>query len=258
MQKNTLKARLREGETVLGTELTDCLSIEVSQLLFEAGFDFFFVDTEHGVAGYERIQNLCRAGRSAGVTPIVRVTDNEYFLIARTLDVGATGIIVPRISSAEVAWAVLESMKFSPEGRRGFGLRGIITDFQPMDVAEAMESANRETLAVLQIETKEGLECVEDIALTPGVDVLLIGPVDLSISLGIPGRFESALFWEAFERTLSACRRANIAVGIAFADMGLLVECAKRGARFLSYGNDMTVLLKGYKEAAAIKKLASR
>ncbi len=114
-----------------------------------------------------------------------------------------------------------------------------------------MESANRETLTVLQIESQDGLSKVEDIAQTAGVDALMIGPYDLSISMGIVEDFHSRAFWAAVDRVIQVCRKAGIAAGIQFADLALLRETQRRGARFLLYSNDVSVLLDGYKEAMA-------
>ena len=172
MQENLTKKKLKIGECVYGTSLEDCLDPEMAVLLAAAGLDFFFVDTEHCPASPAQIQALCRSGRGAGITPLVRVTQNEPDLISRALDVGATGVIVPRIHSAQEARAALDVMKFPPLGHRGYGLRGIVSDFVGVPAKEGVESANRETLAILMIESKAGLENVEEIARTPQLDVL--------------------------------------------------------------------------------------
>ena len=159
MQRNTAKQQLKAGEPVYGTSLTECFDAEIAILLKAAGLDFFFADTEHSTADYHEIQGLCRAARGAGIVPMVRVTDTVPFLITRALDVGAMGIVVPRVHSAAAgARRRRDAMKYPPEGGRGFGMRGIITDFTWTNAEDEMASANRETLAVLQIESQEGLE----------------------------------------------------------------------------------------------------
>jgi len=251
LQSNKVKEMLRAGKPVFGTSLTDCLDPETAVLLQAAGADFFFVDTEHSPASYAQIQALCRAARAAGIVPMVRVTENRPYLITRTLDVGAMGIIVPRLHSPQEAQEAVSVSKFAPSGRRGFGLRSIITDYQWTDARQEMDSANRETFMVLQIESKEGLSRVEEIASTPGVDALMIGPYDLSISMGIAEDFQNPAFWNAVDRVVKACSQAEIAAGIQFGDMSLLRESQRRGARFLLYSNDVSVLFDGYKSAMA-------
>jgi 4-hydroxy-2-oxoheptanedioate aldolase len=249
MQRNTLKEKLKAGQWVYGTSLEDCLDPEIAVVLAAAGLDFFFVDTEHSPSSYSQIQALCRAGRSAGIIPLVRVTKNELDLISRALDVGAMGIIIPRLRRVEAVRAAIDVIKFPPLGHRGFGLRTIVTDLRPGSAMEQVESANRETMVVPMIETKEALDCVEEIAAVPGVDALFIGPYDLTLSLGILEQFESPIFWGAVDRVVAAAAKAGVAAGLQTSDIALLLEARRRGARFLLYASDVAVLLEGYKQA---------
>jgi len=251
LQINTVKKELKAGNCVYGTSLEDCLDPEIALVLAAAGLDFFFVDTEHCTASYAQIQALCRVGRASGIIPLVRVAQNEPALITRALDVGAMGIIVPRIHSAEQARAALQTMKFSPLGHRGFGLRGIVTDLKSHTAQEEVDSANRETMAVLMIESKAGLESVEEIAPLPELDALFVGPYDLSPSLGIVEQFDNRLFVDSLERVIRACNRAGIAAGVQSRDMALLTRAREMGARFLMYGSDVSVLFAGYKDAVS-------
>ncbi len=247
MQTNTIKQALQAGGRVLGTCITDHTSPEIVTVFKAAGLDFFFIDTEHSVPSYRDIQTLVRAARGADVIPLVRVTQSEYFLIARLLDVGAMGIIAPRIQSVEEARRVADAMKFTPEGSRGYGLRGIINDYQYAGARAEMDSANRETMVVLQVESRECLEAVFEIAATPGVDALMIGPFDLSISLGIPGQFDDPVFWKAVDRVVEAAEKAGVAPGIHMGNAAQLKKAAERGMRFLVCGSDASVLLAGYR-----------
>jgi 2-keto-3-deoxy-L-rhamnonate aldolase RhmA len=216
--------------------------------------DFFFVDMEHSPTTYSEIQGLCRAARAVGIIPLVRVPQNESFLITRALDVGAMGLIVPRVHSPAEARSAVDYMKYIPMGRRGFGMRSIITDYHWTNARDEMDSANQQTLVVLQIESKEGLESVEEIASIPGVDALMIGPYDLSISMGIAEEFRNPVFWKAVDRVIQACGKAGIAAGVQFGNMEFLRETQKRGGRFLLYSNDVSVLLDGYKQAMTLLK----
>ena len=247
MQTNTIKHKLKAGGSVLGTAITDHTSPEIVTIFKAAGLDFFFIDTEHSVPSYRDIQNLVRVGRGAEVIPLVRVTQSESFLIARLLDVGAMGIVNPRIGSLEEARAVVDAMKFTPDGSRGYGLRGIINDYQYQGARAEMDSANRETMVVLQVESRECVDAIFEIAAVPGVDAFMIGPFDLSISLGIPGQFDDPVFWKAFDRVVEAANKAGVAPGVHMASAAQLKKAAERGARFLVCGSDASVLLAGYR-----------
>jgi 2-dehydro-3-deoxyglucarate aldolase/4-hydroxy-2-oxoheptanedioate aldolase len=251
LQKNTVKERLKTGGLVYGTSLGGCLEPEISIVLAAAGVEFFFIDTEHSVTTYPQIQGLCRTARGAGVIPLVRITRNEPSLISRALDVGAMGIIVPQVHSASEASAAMDALKFPPLGHRGFGLGTIVTDLKGNSAQEEVNSANRETMAVMMIESQEGLQVVDEIAAVPEVDALFVGPYDLSLSLGILEQFDSPLFLTALEKVIQAGTNAGIAVGLQSKDLSLLKRAREMGARFIIYSSDYSVLLSGYKEGIA-------
>jgi 2-keto-3-deoxy-L-rhamnonate aldolase RhmA len=160
---------------------------------------------------------------------------------------GAMGIIVPRVHSREEACRAVQASKYLPEGQRGFGMRSVIHDFRFTNPTDEMASANRETLVVLQIESRGGLDNVEEIAAVPHVDALFIGPYDLTISLGIAERFESEEFWSAVQRVVAACDKAGIAAGIQSPRVDLLHEAMRRGVRLVLYSSDVAVLLAGFR-----------
>ncbi len=249
MHRNTVKAKLHKGECVYGTSLEDCLAPEMPVILAAAGLDFFFIDTEHSPASYGEIQTLCRAAYGAGIVPLVRVTENQTHLISRALDVGASGVIVPRLKSVAEVQAVVRSVKFPPLGERGFGLRSVLTDLKGGPAQAAVESCNQETMVVVMIETREALECVEQIAAIEGVDTLFIGPYDLTLSLGIVEQFDHPTFWDAVDRVLHAGKAAGVAVGMQTGRLPMLAEVQKRGGRFLLLASDVATLLDGYRRA---------
>lgn len=229
--------------------LTECLSPELPPLLAVAGLDFFIIDTEHSPGDLARIEALARVARAAGVAPLVRVTDNEYFLIARTLDCGAAGVVAPRIQSAAAAQEVVAAVKFAPAGRRGYGLRGIHTDYQGRPIAESMARSNEESIVVVQVESAEAIEDLVRTVEVPGIDAIMVGPNDLSISLGIAGQFDHPRFVAALERIAQVCGPSPVAAGIHLGDVARLNECRRLGYRFLIYSTDMALLLKSLREA---------
>jgi 4-hydroxy-2-oxoheptanedioate aldolase len=256
VRRNLVKEKLRAGQCVYGTSLEDCLDPEMPVVLRAAGMDFFFIDTEHCIATYSQIRALCRVALSENVAPLVRVTQNEPSLIARALDMGVMGVIVPRVHSRAEAEAALDVMKFPPLGHRGFGLHGIVTDLGSDPPQQQVESANEQTMTVLMIESRSGLNVVEQIASLPGLDVLFIGPHDLTLSLGIIAQFDHPLFLDAVKRVVAACNAASIAAGLQTGDMDLLLRAREMGVRFLMYSSDSGVLQAGY--TAAMAKLKSK
>ncbi len=251
MHHNTVKAKLRQGECVYGTSLEDCLAPEIPVTLAAAGLDFFFIDTEHSPASYGEIQALCRTAHDAGIVPLVRVTENVPHLITRALDVGASGVVVPRIKSAEEVRAIVRCVKFPPLGERGYGLRSVHTDLKGELTPAAIESSNRETMVVPMIETREALEAVEAIAAVPGVDALFLGPYDLTLALGILEQFDSPVFWNAVDRVITAATAAGIAAGLQSPNRARLAEVKRRGGRVLLLAGDVAILLEGYKRGLA-------
>ena len=247
MKQNTIKATLQAGGSVLGTCVSDCFNPEIVVAIQAAGLDFFFIDSEHARTSFDDVQAFVRVAKSADVVPLVRVPQSEYFFLARMLDVGAMGIINPRTESVEEVRKIVGAMKFPPQGRRGYGLRSIVTDLDFKGAAAEMESANRESMVIIQMETQSCVDNIEEMVSVEGVDATMVGPFDLSVSLGIPGEFEHPKFWAAFDRMVKACNEAGVAPGVHFGNTKMLQRARNHGARFLVCSTDMSVLLNGFR-----------
>ena len=242
------KQKLSAGEVVCGTMLTECLRPEMVTALAASSVDFFIVDTEHSPGDLHEIEALVRASRQFGIAPLVRVTDNESFLITRLLDCGAAGIVAPRVDSAEEARRIVDAVKYPPQGRRGFGMRGILTDFAGASTAESIESSNRETFVVVQVESNEALKDLDKIVAVPGIDATMIGPQDLSISLGVPGQLAHEKLKAAYRRVLEVCQGSPVAAGVHMGDAARLNELRGDGYRFLAYSTDLALIMQSLKE----------
>ncbi len=247
MQKNTIKIKLQTGGTVLGTCISDCFNPEIVIALKAAKLDFFFIDSEHSRTSFADVQSLVRVAKAADVIPLVRVPQSEYFFLARMLDVGAMGVINPRTESVEEVKKIVSYMKFPPDGRRGYGLRSIVTDLDFHGASAEMESANEESMVIIQMETRSCVDSIEEIVAIKGVDATMVGPFDLSVSLGIPGDFESPVFWSAFDRMVKACNEVGVAPGVHFGSTKMLNRARDHGARFLVCGTDMSILQSGFR-----------
>jgi len=242
---NRMMALLSAGKSVAGTMLIEFRQPAVMQALKNAGYDFATIDMEHGVFDYESVANLSRYGRHIGITPLVRVPDKHYPYIARALDVGAQGIMAPRLRSAADVREVVDIMKYPPLGRRGCSFGRGHTDFQAGPLTENMRAANEETLLIVQVETRGAIHEIDEIASLPGVDVLLIGPTDLSIELGVAGQLDSPQLIDAIEKTIVACQRHGVVPGIQITNLDWLVHWAEKGMRVLSSFSEIALLQRG-------------
>lgn len=251
MQFNTIKHKLKSGGWVLGTCVTDYVGSEVVAAIKAAGLEHFFIDTEHGRPSFSDIQTLVRVARAADVIPLVRVTENDYAHIARTLDNGAMGIICPRVDTVEQARRIVDCAKFAPLGNRGYGLRSIVTDFEYKGARAEMDSANQESMIILQMETQSFVDQLEEITSVEGVDATMVGPFDLTVSLGIPGEFDHPKFWAAFDRMVEVCEKNGVAPGVHAGSAEMLQKCKDHGARFLVCATDASMLVKGWKAIRA-------
>ena len=173
----------------------------------------------------------------------MRVPELSYTYLAQSLDVGAQGIMLPRVYTVEQVKEAIQIVKYPPEGQRGNALNRGHTNFQGGPVLDIMARAKQENLTVIQIETKEALEQVDAIAAVPGVDVLFIGPNDLSISLGVAGPPTSPTMVAAIEKIVAACRRHGIYCAIQLADVNLARHWAANGIPMISYSAEASLLI---------------
>jgi 2-keto-3-deoxy-L-rhamnonate aldolase RhmA len=171
------------------------------------------------------------------------VIDPEYHLIARTLDAGAQGLMIPRVETRESVEKIISASKYPPIGERGYGPRTVVTDFEQMSVRDLTAEQNEDTLIVLQIEKKRAIESIDDLVSVKGVDVALIGPSDLSISLEVPGENDNPAMIDAIQKVVTACEKHGIASGTHVRDMRNLLFWKSRGMRMLTYSTDANMLL---------------
>lgn len=233
MQKNTTKAKLQAGETVFGcfVRYPDATLIEVQGYL---GWDFLVFDGEHGTLEPRECENMVRAAELRGVTPIVRVTTNFAPVILRYLDTGAHGLHVPWVNTAEEAERAVRAVKYFPRGNRGLaGVRA--SDFaQAGSLSDYVVKANAETLVVLQVETADAIEQLPRIIDVEGVDVVFIGPNDLSHSLGFPGQIDHPKVKVALDRITEIVLPSKRALGIMVTNVKAAREWRQHGARYIT------------------------
>ena len=246
---NRLKQRLAEGKLSVGTMIAEFRQTAVIQALLNSGIDWVIIDNEHGVFGPESLGELSRMARLVGVTPIVRVPALTYEQISHALDGGAQGVMLPRVTSAAEVREAVAIVKYPPVGRRGSALGRGHTEFKSGDVVQMMADSNRETFVVVQIETREAMDHLDEILAVPGVDAALVGPNDLSIALGVAGKMRDPLLASAIERVMAACAAHQVHAAIHTNDVALTAEWARRGIRLVSISSDIGFLQKAAKEA---------
>ncbi len=240
---NLMKQALQQGKSVVGTMVCEIRQPAVMQLLANAGFDFVIIDNEHGAFNVETIADLSRTARYVGLTCLVRVPELAYPYLAQVLDGGALGIMLPRVFGAEQVRAAVQMIKFPPLGQRGNALSRGYTNFKSGSPLEVMARCNNETMLIIQIETAEAVENIEEIVTTPGVDVALIGPNDLSIALGVGGQLESPVLHAAIEKTIAACQKHGVYPAIHMNDLAQAVYWAQKGMRVLSTNSETGLMV---------------
>src|SRR5580693_3815364 len=251
MRVNQTRERLAKGETVFGCGLQCYRSAEIPRAFACAGFDYVFIDMEHGSYDLETVHEMIISSNGAGITPIVRVAELLYSLVARLLDSGAQGIILPRVEDPALLAEALSWMRFPPMGKRGYGVNPTMVGYEARSFAEIIEHQNRNTLAVVQFETTTAMERADEMLSVPGVDIAMVGPADLSISLGVPGQFDHPLLVSTVERLIQQCVAHGVVPGIQTRGLPMSKFWAERGMRFVGCGAEHLMLLERAKETVA-------
>jgi 2-keto-3-deoxy-L-rhamnonate aldolase RhmA len=247
-----LKAKLGRGETVLGQMVLEFFTPGIAQMMHRCGLEFCIYDMEHGRCDISVAAQMISSCNGTGVTPIVRVPDLTAAPLSRLLDVGARGIMIPRVESGAQMRDIVAQLKYAPDGRRGVAL-GITHDhFQAPDRGY-FERANAGTVVIALIETARGFKNLDDILATPGLDVAWMGHYDLTVSMGIPAQFDHPLFLNAMDRLVERSRQHGVAAGFLPGSPQDTAHWIRKGFRMISLGSDIGVYLHGlrqFREAA--------
>lgn len=244
-----LRVVLQGDRLAVGTMVTELHQTSLLTLLAQAGFDFVILDWEHGAFSLETIAFLCRAARETGMTPIVRPPELTYAWITQPLDAGAQGIMLPRVTRRDQIESALAYMKYPPQGRRGAVLARGHTRFLAGPLEPTLAALNQESFLIVQIETREAVDQVDELLAVPGVDAALVGPTDLSLALGVPGQFDHPTLTGAIERTLAACLRHRVVPAIHTNEVELTAAWARRGMRLVSFSSEIGILFQGARAA---------
>ena len=251
MHINKVKQALKRGESAFGCSVLQLRSPDAVRAIAAAGLDWVFLDSEHGPFDLETLHDLMRVAVPAGLCPIVRVADLQYQLIARALDSGAQGVLLPRVESPELLEQAVSWTRYPPIGVRGYGLGGPHLGYERVSMSDAIAHMNEHVMVVLQIETRRALERLDELLAVPHIDAVLVGPADLSIALGVPGQFDHPEFVAAVERVRDRCNERGIAPGMHMRSLDMARTWLPRGLRFVSCNNDIGLFFEKVSETVA-------
>jgi len=252
MKTNLTKAKLKNGESCIGTMIREIRSPQVVQLMAASGWDFMIVDTEHGFIGTETLADFASVAQREVVTLLVRVPDNLYHLLARPLDFGIEGVICPHVESRAQAELIVNAVKYAPAGDRGVSISGIGTGYRATGSKAYLEEANANTFIGVQIESVAALERLDEIFSVKGIDAAFIGPEDLSQSMGIPGEVDHGRMLAAYQRVVDSANKHGVAPGMHFRDLAVMTEWMGRGMRFVAYKTDFRLLQEASQSALKV------
>ena len=246
-----MKTSLKRGKTLIGTFVLEFGGSAIATLLASAGADFIIADLEHSSFSIETIGRLVRNARGSNLPCIVRVPALERHFVSRVLDAGATGVMIPRVESHEDIEKIKNWTKYAPEGDRGvaFGIGHTdYGDFTKLDTTEYVRNANEEILTIGQIETVKAVENLDDILGTGELDVVFIGPYDLSTSMGISGQFDHPQLLEGIKKIVRHTQRHNIPLGCYVNDFESGEQWLNLGVQLIACGNDAFLLTRKFAE----------
>ncbi len=250
-----IRSRLARGECAFGTflKISSLASVEAVGL---SGFDFCIIDLEHGPFSFERAENMVRAAELVGLSAIIRTFDTRPHTLVRALDTGCEGVLVPNLTSRREAEAVVRGARFHPLGGRGMDPFARAARYGTIAKEEYFARSNEETLVGVMIEGTEGLRNLPEILEVKGIDLVFVGPYDLSQSVGVPGQVQAPAVQDRVAEIVAAARDAGVTVGI-YAD-GVSDACrwCDVGIRCVATSVDVRILLDGCR--AIVDALANR
>jgi 2-dehydro-3-deoxyglucarate aldolase/4-hydroxy-2-oxoheptanedioate aldolase len=242
-----IRQRLKQGDLLLGQLVLEFFTLGLGPMLDACGLDFVIFDMEHGRCDIGTLEQMIASCRGSRIVPMVRVPDLNFAPLSRVLDLGARGVMVPRVETREQAEEIVRALKYAPRGRRGVAL-GIAQDLYRATGPEFFAQANEDIPVIIQVETVKAFENLEAIASVPDVDVLWVGHYDLTVSMGIPAQFDHPRLMQAMDELVDACRRHGVAPGFMPPTPENAAHWVGKGFRMISLGSDIGVFLDGMRK----------
>jgi len=247
---NPFRQRLQQGDVVLGQMVLELFTPGIGPMLAACGMEFVIFDMEHGRCDISLLAEMIASCRGSDIVPIARIPDVSFRPLSRVLDIGARGVMVPRVETREQAQDIVAQLKYAPQGRRGVAL-GIAHDLYQAGDRSAFAKINEEIVVILLLETEKAFENLEDIVSVPGVDIAWMGHYDLTVSMGIPAQFDHPRFLTAMDSLISVCRRHGVAPGFLPPTAESAVHWIQKGFRAISLGSDIGVFLEALRRFRA-------
>ena len=250
--KNIAKERLVAGELSIGMGVKAVRGVEIARIMKTAGYDWLFIDLEHGPTSVETAYQISIAALDANIAPIVRVPHGELALATRCLDGGALGIVIPHVDTADEARAMVDAFRYQPLGHRSIAGGYPQFGFAPTPAAQVTKEMNDATLVIAMIETPRAVENAAEIAAVPGIDVLLMGTNDLCMEMGIPGQLDNERLVAAIQTVVDACKRQGKWAGLGGVyGKELMKRYIDMGMQMILAGNDLPLLVAAATEHAS-------
>lgn len=239
---NRFREKLKSGETILGQMVLELFTPGIGPMLSACDLDFAIYDMEHGRCDIALVAEMIASCRGSDIVPMVRVPDLEMAPLSRVLDLGAGGVMAPRVETRAQMERIVSELKYAPQGKRGVAL-GVAHDLYRAGSASYLVQANEETTVIALLETVHAFENLEEIVSVPGLDVAWMGHYDLTVSMGIPAQFDHPRFLEAMDALVAVCRKHGVAPGFLPATPAGAVHWIRKGFRVISLGSDIGVFL---------------
>jgi len=247
---NDFRQRLQRGEVLLGQMVLELFTSGIGPMLDACGLDFVIFDMEHGRCDLALLSEMIASCRGSNIFPMARVPDVNFAPLSRALDIGARGVMVPRVETRQQAEDIVSQLKYAPQGKRGVAL-GIAHDLYRAGTADFFAKANEEIAVILLLETEKAFENLDEIVSVPGVDVAWMGHYDLTVSMGIPAQFDHPRFLAAMDALVASCQKFGVAPGFLPPTPESAVHWIDKGFRAISLGSDIGVFLDGVRKFRA-------
>lgn len=244
----TLIKKLQNRQKIFATTLVSIPWSGIIEIFKNDVLDFLVLDLEHGSFSVEAAENLIRTARGYELPVIVRAADSLYHLLSACLDAGAKGVLVPRVETADQARVAVDSVRFPPQGRKGFGGFSLVREWR------GVEQFNSQIVVLLQIESQRGIDNLEEILAVEGISGIIVGPSDLSIDLGVPLRYDHPRLIEAVDRVLDGCRTRELSCGIYCATKLSISLWRDRGMNIIWSGCATDFISRGYEQLCGFIK----
>lgn len=243
-----LKSSIMSGQVVAGAMVFEFFSPGLARILQNAGAKYVIYDMEHTGLDIESLKWLFASCRGLSIAPMVRVPAGEYTWLARALDIGAHGVMIPMVESVQQAKSIAQACQYPPLGRRGAAFGFAQCDYKGGDIIQKMRGFHDRNIVIAQIETERGLEQVEAIAAVEGIDVLWVGHFDLSNFMGIPGQFEHPLFLSAMQKIADVAKQHGKIAGFMASDAAWADKVMAMGYTMIATGTDTGILQQGFSQ----------